>query len=269
METPQHEYWNADVGETWAHESDALDAMLDPLGRTGLNALNVQQGECVLDIGCGAGATTRQIVAMGARAVGVDISAPLLAKAKGQSNDALKYILADCSVDALPGPFDAAYSRFGVMFFPDPVAAFAHIRTAMRPGGRLAFVCWGPLSQNTWATEPMLAVAHFMEKAPEPMDPNVPGPFAFSQPERATSILTQAGWRDARAVAWTGPYTIAETPEAAAALLVKIGPLSRILREQPKLLPHVQDALLNQFKRRERQTPVQFTASTWIVTAHA
>src|SRR5437879_4211907 len=128
--------------------------MLEPLGRLAIEALALEPGESVLDIGCGTGATTlalADLVGASGRAVGADVSAPMLEaarrRASGRANVA--FVEADAQVHAFSG-FDAAFSRFGVMFFADPQAAFRNIARSLRPGGRIAFVCWQPPDRQEW-----------------------------------------------------------------------------------------------------------------------
>jgi SAM-dependent methyltransferase len=262
----QRAYWNAEAGQSWAAEAARLDVLLAPFATLALEALAPPAGERVLDIGCGAGATTRALAAMGCDAVGVDVSAPLLATAERLGGGA-RYLLADAGVDPLPGPFDGAISRFGVMFFEDPPAAFAHIRAAMKPGGRLSFVCWGPLEENAWATAPMAAAAPHLPALPPPPPVGAPGPFGLSRPGQAEAILAAAGWRAAKATAWKGKYSLGASPEDAVDMALKIGPLARVLRENPNARASVLPDLLNLFRRHHSQSCVQFAASIWIVTA--
>ena len=266
MNEDQRAYWNAEAGETWAREAARLDALLAPFSALALAALTPRAGERVLDIGCGAGATTRALAELGCEALGVDVSAPLLGAAERQGGGA-RYLLADAGADPLPGPFDAAISRFGVMFFEDPVAAFAHIRAALRPGGRLAFVCWGPLSENAWASAPLDAVADLLPALPEPPPPHAPGPFGLSRPGRAVEVLTAAGWRNAKATPWRGPYGLGSSPEDATDLMLQIGPLARLLRLHPEVKGAVTPALLNLFRRHTTQFGVELPSSILIVTA--
>lgn len=265
----QIDYWNTEAGATWAAEAEALDRMLEPLGRLALDALAVQAGERVLDIGCGAGATSRALAAAGAAVTGVDVSGPLLAVARAKGGGPA-YLLADAGADPLPGPFDAAFSRFGVMFFTAPEAAFAHVRAAMAPGGRIAFVCWGPMAENAWAMEPLMAALPHLPEPPKPAPPGAPGPFAFGEPGRAVSVLEAAGWRDVTAQAWRGPYVVgAADVEAALPLMLKIGPLGAMLRQQPQAAAAVTGALRDVLAKRVTPQGIAFPASVWVVTARA
>ena len=150
----QSELWNGDLGRKWAEEQDDLDKMLAPLGLGGIAKANFRPGENVVDIGCGCGATSLAIaekIRPGGRVLGIDISAPMLerAQARAASIDNAMFALADASVHKFaPSSADVIFSRFGVMFFADPTAAFANIRTALKPGGRACLVVWRPVKEN-------------------------------------------------------------------------------------------------------------------------
>ena len=152
----QIEYWNAAAGETWARFQEALDHQIEPLGLAAMDVLNPRAGEHIIDIGCGCGQTSLVLAArvghMGS-VMGVDISKPMLEVAVNRPRPASDLRVAFRQLDAQTGDFghgifDAAFSRFGVMFFSDPVAAFANIRASLKPGGRLVFVCWRHLREK-------------------------------------------------------------------------------------------------------------------------
>src|SRR2546425_11062457 len=199
----QIRYWNEAAGPKWVVFQKVIDAQIAPLGERAMDRAGIAPGERVIDVGCGCGGTT---IALGGRVgpaglvFGIDISAPMLeraaetARAAGLTN--VRFENADAQTHRLsPGAFDIVYSRFGVMFFADPVAAFANLRAALRSGGRLAFVCWQALRQNPWLFLPLQAAAQHLTLPPPPA-PHPPGPFAFADPERAPGILARAGVDD-------------------------------------------------------------------------
>jgi SAM-dependent methyltransferase len=201
--TAQAEHWNTGDGVAhWITNQARYDRMHAPFTALILDAADLRPGGTVLDVGCGCGGTTlaaARLVAPG-QAVGLDLSGPMLARARADAAAAglanAVFQQGDAQVHELePGTFGTVISRFGVMFFADPVAAFANIRSAARPGGRLAFACWQPMAANQWMLVPGAALAeHLPLPGPGPADG--PGMFAFADPDRLRPILAAAGWRD-------------------------------------------------------------------------
>lgn len=234
----QADYWASAAGYQWITREALLDAMMAPiLGRV-LHHANLQPGETVLDIGCGTGASclaASQKVGPAGRVTGLDIAAQLLDRARSRASDAglanIQFILADAQTHAFaPATVDAAISRFGVMFFEDPTAAFANIATALKPGGRIVFAAWGPAAQVPWFSIPVgAAIARFGK--PAPMDPNAPGPLAFQDPDRVIKLIAAAGLKSARAVTETVHLTPSGTLAEVATFATRIGPAARILAE--------------------------------------
>jgi SAM-dependent methyltransferase len=274
--TDQIEYWNGAVGQRWVAEQDALDAMLRPFGQAALDAGAAADGEGVLDVGCGCGATALALAAAvgkRGRVVGLDASAPMLARARERSVGVanLTFVEGDASSSPIEGgAFDLLFSRFGVMFFPDPATAFAHLRAALRPGARLAFVCWRSLAQNPWATIPFEAVASVLGR-PEPPAPDAPGPFSFGDPRRVQSILETSGFRDVQLTAVEGHVQFGESGslDDTAREMARLGPAARLLGDRGEeevqrgiaairaALPPYADA----------RGGVRLGASVWIATA--
>ena len=192
----QIEYWNGSEGEHWAEQEARFDAMLEPFLEPVLTAAGIAEGLRVLDVGCGNGALSRAAAARGAIVTGVDISAPMLARARAGAAAAdleVEFVEADAQFHPFPPGFDAVISRYGVMFFADPEMAFANLAAALRPGGRLAFVCWQEQFVNEWVAVPAMAMLPVVG-APDMPPPGVPGPFAFADPERVRGILASAGF---------------------------------------------------------------------------
>jgi SAM-dependent methyltransferase len=234
----QLEYWNSKVGEEWARQADRTDAIFAGLTQAGFAALALQGGEGVLDIGCGGGETAliaaRRVGPEG-RVVGVDISQPLLDLARRRADESgvsIDFIEADAGAGAIPGaPFDAAFSRFGVMFFDDLVLAFTRIRQQLRPGGRIVFICWRSLSENAWTAAPLAALAPLLGAPVPPPDESLPGPSALANSDKVRATLEASGWRDITVTPWDGLLRIGADAEDAAAYLLKIGPSARAIAE--------------------------------------
>lgn len=197
----QERYWN-ERASTWIDAQAVFDGLSAPLGRMAMERLALRPAQRVLDIGCGTGATTLELadrVAPEGQVTGVDISTPLLDHARGAAagRDDVAFVRADAQTDDLgDGLYDAAYSRFGVMFFADPVGAFANIRRALVPGAGLSFVCWQTVFANEWLIVPTMAAIGALGRTPQLPDPTAPGPFSLADPERVRGILGDAGYGD-------------------------------------------------------------------------
>lgn len=274
---PTHD-WNGDSGTRWAANLTRLDLMLEDFGKAALAAANAQSGEYILDIGCGSGTSTFPLAEQAGpdgHVLGVDISQQLveIARAATPVGAPIEFRCADAATSPLPeGGFDLLFSRFGVMFFDDPVAAFAHMRRALKPGGRLAFVCWRGAQENDWVRLPMAAIRDIVETAPA--DPNAPGPFAFGDRQRLADILAAAGFAAIDVVPFDTSlaYGRGATREAAIDdaldMAFQVGPLSRALADQPDdIRARAADAVRAAFARRPGETSVRIDGAAWIVTA--
>jgi SAM-dependent methyltransferase len=267
----QTQYWNEGAGPVWAAMQAALDRQLAPLGDAALSALAPRAGEAILDIGCGCGQTTWALAAIagpGGKVVGVDISTPMLAVARTRADGAIapSFLQLDAgTADLGTAAFDAVFSRFGVMFFDEPAAAFANIRQALKPGGRLAFVCWRPMGENPMFTAPGEAAAPFLP-APEPFDSAAPGPFAFADSGRVRSILAAAGFRDIAVESFDTSIGGADL-DGATSLALQVGPLARALREHPELEDRIRPAVQTRLADFQIDGRVSFPAAVWIVAA--
>jgi SAM-dependent methyltransferase len=198
----QAEYWNGPEAEHWLVHEHRYERILTPFTGLVLDVAAVARTDRVLDIGCGTGSTTCTAAraADDGQVLGVDISAPLLRRAEqrarqdGLSN--VRFEHADAQTHRLaPGSLDVAISRFGVMFFSDPTAAFANIARGLRPGGRLVFVCWQNLVDNEWITVPGAAVAQHIPLPPLD-DPGSPGPFSLGDRQRLAAVPDAAALVD-------------------------------------------------------------------------
>jgi len=235
-------YWNEKAGPKWVVQQERMDAQLEHFSEVVLDHARLWPGEIVLDIGCGCGATTLDAAARvqpDGAAVGADISRPMLERARERARaahiDSIRFIEADAQTYAFaPGDFDVVISRFGVMFFSDSVVAFANIRRALKPGGRLCFVCWRPMMENPWVTLPLRAAAQHIE-LPAPPDPLAPGPFAFADADRVRGILERAGFIDVKIEKHDVRLAVGGGGELDRAVeqALDFGPVSALLADKP------------------------------------
>lgn len=270
----QLEYWNSKVAEEWVRQADRTDAMFNTLTQAGLDALQLQRGERVLDIGCGAGDTSlraARAVGSGGRVVGVDISRQLLELGRERAGGLnVDLIAADAGAGAIPGaPFDAAFSRFGVMFFDDPPAAFANVRASMKQGGRLVFICWRAFPENVWSFAPVGALAPLLAAPLPPPDESLPGPFAFANAGKIEAILAAAGWRGVSITPWDGALRVGANAEDAADYLLKIGPSARAIAEHGLDPAAARRLIVNRLAEAQTANGVALAAACWIVRAMA
>jgi len=270
----QIDYWNTIAGEIWVRLQEPLDRQIEPLGLAAMDVLAPKRGEHIIDIGCGCGQTS---LALAARVgptgsvVGADISQPMLEVASRRPRPAADLRVAFRQMDAQTGDlgdavFDAAFSRFGVMFFSDPVAAFANIRASLKPGGRLAFVCWRPLGENVWMQDPLCAALPLIPPVAPP-DPTAPGPFAFADAGRVRSILSGAGFKSLTIDPFDTGIGSGDV-EQALKLALRVGPLGAALREHPELADKVADAVRSVLSKYVTPNGVVMPAAVWIVRAH-
>jgi SAM-dependent methyltransferase len=232
----QIDFWNGPIGERWARLQEKIDLHMEEITDGALCFAAPEEGERILDLGCGCGTTTFLLAfrAGGAgAAAGLDISRPMLevarARASAQNAD-VPFIEGDASSYEFQPVFDLVFSRFGIMFFADPVSAFTNIGKALAPGGRLVFVCWRSMVENVWGAAPMDAAMHLLPPQ-EPADPFAPGPFAFADRERLRSVLAAAHYSHIEIEPFDGTMNMGATLEEAAAEVLNIGPLARAAAE--------------------------------------
>ncbi len=198
----QKDFWSGKGGDIWVERQNAMDTMLSPLGEAALNKLNLNEGENVLDIGCGCGHTTLNIakrISPDGQVTGLDISEPMLKRAKESANEMsisnASFNCVDVQTDDIGEEvYSAAFSRFGVMFFEDPIAAFRNINKSLITGASLSFVCWQSPALNPWQSLFIEAVKKYVDLPSPP--PRSPSPFAFMESEYVSSILEESNFQN-------------------------------------------------------------------------
>ncbi len=278
----QIEYWNGEGGARWARDDAIMERLLRPVTDSLLAHARIDSAvDAALDVGCGGGSQSLLLaerVGSAGRVMGVDISAPMLAVARGKSklpapgSAPVTFLQADASRHPFePASFDLLFSRFGVMFFDDPAAAFTHLRAALKTDGRLAFCCWQALKENPWAFIPFLAALEHVPP-PTPADPHAPGPFAFADADRVTAILSDAGFADVRVEPFHTELRFHEAATLGDSVrgLAEIGPISRLLSDQTgevkaKVLASMEEVLAPFYRDGALVMPV----AIWFVTARA
>jgi SAM-dependent methyltransferase len=267
--------WDGDSGLHWAEHQDHYDTMLSRLTPGLTAAVDLSAAHHVLDVGCGCGETTRIAgrLASDGTALGVDLSGPMLERAKaraeaeGLSN--VRFEKADAQATVFPAEtFDRVLSRFGVMFFDEPQAAFANLRRSIRPGGRLAFLCWQEVGRNEHFAVPYGAVAAIVPP-PDLGEPGAPGPFSLADPARTRGLLGEAGFRDIEIQAVTEPVYMGADVEHAIRFL-RATPTARAMlgevddENSAKAMAALRDALTPY----ETSEGLFLGSAAWLVTAH-
>ena len=273
----QIRYWNEQAGPRWVKRQQQLDAQINQPGLVAMQRADVKPGEHVLDVGCGCGQTSLELaerVGPHGSVVGIDISQPMLARARERQSKLQMKNLAFLHADAQTHPFererfDLIFSRFGVMFFNDPPAAFRNLCTALRPDGRLCFLCWQALEKNDWVRVPLLAATQHVQLSTPPA-PGAPGPFAFADPERVHRILTEGGFKDIHCEPYETSISLggATNVDEAVDFILEIGPIAMLLREaDPQVRVRVSEAIRAALIPYASHNQVSLGGAIWIVHA--
>ena len=237
--------WNGDMAANWVEHNALMEAMLAPVGERILDTLSLPATARALDVGCGCGLPTlslAQRIGPDGSVIGIDVSAPMLALAEELAvqdtadRAEVTFLEADAQTHAFkPESLEIVFSRFGVMFFDDPVAAFRNIHNALTVNGQLAFCCWQPRAVNPFMTMPAMAALELLPAPPE-MPPRTPGPFAFAEADYVEAILIEAGFKDIAITPISHPLVFGSglSVEEIVERLVNIGPIAQMVREAPE-----------------------------------
>ncbi|MFH9012098.1 class I SAM-dependent methyltransferase [Streptomyces sp. NPDC017943] len=263
--------WNGPSGHAWVELQQLLDGMFRPIEELLVRAVAEEGSARVLDVGCGTGAVTRAVARRTGHCVGADLSAPMIAAARAlaeQEDVPASFVHADVQEHAFgPGAFDTVVSRFGVMFFPDPVRAFTNLRTAVADGGGLRLVVWRGPEENPFMTAAERAAAPFVPELPA-RRPDQPGQFAFADPDRVRGILEASGWSGASLRPVDPVCTLPERDLVR--YFTRLGPLGTVLPQaDERTRAEVVDAVRPAFDPFVQGTEVRYTAACWEISARA
>ena len=275
----QIEFWNDETGQRWVEMGDLIDAQISPLGELAMNRAEIAAGERILDIGCGCGQTSLELalrVGSSGSVLGLDISDPMLGRARERADQQgvknADFIQADAQTHSFGSPeFDLLFSRFGVMFFADPAAAFTNLLSALRPGGRLTFVAWQEVKANPWMLLPVSAAMKHLPPPDGPPDPLAPGPFAFADGDRVIGILERAGFENVTLESSVKEMLIGDgrSLDDTSRFLTELGPAGRMLKDSgPELRTAVMDEIRRAIEPYSGEDGVQMGCATWIVSAN-
>ena len=230
-------FWNSTMGHAWVSQQAVISDVFTSVTSVSLVAAAAKQGEHVIDIGCGPGDTLlafARAVGPSGDALGVDVSVPMLEFARHRAAEAglanVTCALADATTYAFePRRANLVYSRFGMMFFDDPIKAFTNIRSAMKMGGRLVFVCFRTMPESPWFRVPIEAARPHVPPQP-PVDPLAPGMFSLAREDRLRGVLTEAGFREIALNATDVPIHGKDTTQSMA-FITQVGPLPALLEK--------------------------------------
>lgn len=266
--------WDGDEGDHWVLHQQRYEAMTGGFTERLLRAAEIGAADRVLDIGCGNGQTTRlaAVQASRGRAVGVDLSTAMLERARQDAADHgltnVQFERGDAQVHPFAREaFDVALSRFGVMFFDDPATAFTNIGRALRPGGRLAFLCWQDVLHNEYLAVPLgAALVHV--PIPDIGAPETPGPFSLADPARVVDVLAGAGFGGTTTVPVEAAMRLGDDAEDAVGFLAGTG-LAKALLEpvEPAVAERALDAVRDALRSYERPGGIWLGGAAWLVTA--
>ena len=267
------EFWNTRGGQQWVREKDRYDTMLAPCGRRLLEAAALQEGQRVLDVGCGNGASALEAAARvgtGGSVVGVDLSGPMLETARRRASElglSATFVQGDAQTIAFDASFDAVISRFGVMFFDDPARAFSNLAGALRPGGRMSFVCWQEMLANEWLSVPIMAAVGVVGM-PDPPAAGAPGPFALSDPDRIRAVLDGAGLAEVEIDAAADRLVTGVDPDDMVSLMVADEMGRRLFEGRtPETVSEALAAVRRALEPHSGAEGVALGSAYWVVTA--
>lgn len=276
--TEQAEFWESRA-PSWMSLESHHERVIGEAGRLAMDRLEPHPGQIVVDLGCGTGQTTVELarrVLPGGRAVGFDISAALLERARenaaGAGVDNVELQHADVqSSDIGTARFDGGFSRFGVMFFADPVAAFGNVQGALKPGGVLSFACWQAVTSNEWMLVPAMAAVSVLGTLPEMPGPDAPGPFSLADADRTRKILESAGFHDVDIAGHSDTMRMPEETVASwAESTMKVGAVQRMLEDKDaETAERVRVAINEELSSRVRDGELALSRAYFLVRAVA
>ncbi len=269
----QAAFWNGPGGKMWLTSYERIERTVTPFGQPALDQAAIRPGEKVLDIGCGTGGTTAEIArAVGpqGRVLGVDISQPLIDAARAQKLANATFEVGDAATQPFEAAaYDLVFSRFGVMFFGDPVAAFRNIRRALKPGGRLSFVCWRTPQENPWGFVPFRAAAPHLPPIERP-GPEDPGQYSFGNRARVERILTEAGFGTLSFKPLDRPIRLGKDIAETVDSLGRFGPVARAFADAaPDQIAQAKAAIAEVLKPHAKPEGVELPGACWLVGAAA
>ncbi len=264
----QEAFWNGRMGKAWTDVEDYIDRMLAPLSAQAIARADTGSDDSVIDVGCGGGTTSLQLSRLARHVLGIDISEKMINHAAKKANEKLSFMVADAANHRFASDHSLLFSRFGVMFFADPVGAFANLRTALNDNGRVVFLCWRSPAENPWISIPGAALQPFQPADTPPPDPSAPGPFAFADRDYAKSVFEDAGFTDFTYEPVEATLHLGDTLEEAMVFQASVGPLGGFLDSADEETgTRAQAAVESAFSEHLTETGLDMPAAAVILSA--
>ena len=271
------EFWNGPTGQNWVKQNDLTDLMYDPFGARALDGASLKPGERVLDVGCGCGKTTgklAELVGPTGHVTAVDVSVPMLDLARARTGSNIKhveFVTGDAETyEFEPESYDVIFSQFGLMFFHNLDAAFLNLIRALKPNGRLSFVCWRLPDLNPWLVLPFEAVREFVPDMPKPSPDVVSGAFSLAPKERVEGLLRNAGFADVQLEVFDCPTRMGDgdLDECMNFVADFSNPVATALRKShPGLAPDIMNSVRSAIASYHTGNTLELPGSAWIVSA--
>ena len=266
-------YWNEEGGKKWVDNIEVVESILVPMSNRLMQQIAATSGERILDVGCGGGVTSIKLaeqVGPTGKVLGVDVSVPIITIAveRGLGIANLNFQQCDAATASMDNDsFDVITSRFGVMFFDDPISAFTNLHNNLKSTGRLVFLCWRTIEENPWLGEPAAAAFEILPPPEEKPDPEAPGPFSLGDPDHLKNILQSAGFKNIHLQAVDMGLPMGPLDEAVS-FLMKLGPAADAVKEASEdEKVAVAAAIRKVLEKYDSADGVTTPAATWIVTA--
>ncbi|HET9679343.1 MAG TPA: methyltransferase domain-containing protein [Gammaproteobacteria bacterium] len=272
------QFWNTTLADKFERFRNILMNGLSYHSRVPLEKLTLAPGSQVVDMGCGWGDTSialaRKLDNTG-KVLGVDCVDRFLQKGREDAREAglanVQFVAADVQTYPFKAEYDLCFSRFGMMFFENPVAAMRNIRTALKPGGKLLFIVWRTIEYNDWLGKPKELVLQFLPAPGDDAQTCGPGPFSMANPDVVTAQLKAAGFDNIEFEAIDGPVTVGDSVEEAIAFQLAIGPAGEVFREAgeaaEKQRETIEQAMRDMLSSYEQDGKIVMPSSSWAITA--
>ena len=266
----QEELWNGRLGKGFLYAGDYIDRLVSPFTQKVIEAVKPKPDDRILDVGCGGGSTTLLLAEAGADIRGIDISKKMISSAKNRSKNFsnISFETGDAADISLIPVYSKIFSRFGVMFFSNPVGAFSNLRKGLRPGGSITFVCWQAMEKNQWINFAAETLLPFQPKSLPKPDPRSPGGFAFGERAYIEEILRESGYANIRVNPLETEFNLGKSVEEIMIFNENVGPLSGLLETlDEKNSARATQALRDKVENLMDNDGLFLSAAAWLVTA--